>query len=148
MSRVDRAVSSFRGGLNCSQAVFSTFAADFGIDREIALKLAAAFGGGMGRTAGTCGAVTGALMILSLQHGPTEARDQEGREKVYSLVRDFVQRFASRNQTITCRELINCDISTPEGLATAREQNVFGDVCPKFVQDAAEILEEMLRERG
>ena len=78
MSRVEQAVSCFQGGFNCSQAVLSTYAQDFGLDREAALKLAAGFGGGMGRMAGTCGAVTGAFMVLGLKHGPTEAGDQTG----------------------------------------------------------------------
>ena len=79
MSRVEQAVSCFKGGFNCSQAVLSTYAQDFGLDREAALKLAAGFGGGMGRMAGTCGAVTGAFMVLGLKHGPTEAGDQTGK---------------------------------------------------------------------
>lgn len=144
MGRVEQAVSCFKSGFNCSQAVLSTYAEDFGLDREGALKLAAGFGGGMGRMAGTCGAVTGAFMVLGLTHGPTESGDQTGRETVYERVREFAKRFEARNGTRICRNLIQCDIDTPEGLAMARQQKLFATVCPKFVQDAAEILEEML----
>ena len=144
MSRVEQAVACFKGGFNCSQAVLSTYAEDFDLDREAALKLAAGFGGGMGRMAGTCGAVTGAFMVLGLKHGPTEPNDQTGRETVYERVREFAKRFEARNGTTVCRNLIQCDIDTPEGLAMARQQKLFATACPKFVQDAAEILEEML----
>lgn len=144
MSRVEQAAACFKGGFNCSQAVLSTYAEDFDLDREAALKLAAGFGGGMGRMAGTCGAVTGAFMVLGLKHGPTEPNDQTGRETVYERVREFAKRFEARNGTTVCRNLIQSDIDTPEGLAMARQQKLFATVCPKFVQDAAEILEEML----
>lgn len=144
MSRVEQAVSCFKSGFNCSQAVLSTYAEDFELDQEAALKLAAGFGGGMGRMAGTCGAVTGAFMVLGLKHGPTEPGDQTGRETVYERVREFAKRFEAHNGTTVCRNLIQCDIDTPEGLAMARQQKLFATVCPKFVQDAAEILEEML----
>jgi C_GCAxxG_C_C family probable redox protein len=144
MNRVEQAVSCFTSGLNCSQSVLSTYAEDFGLHREVALKLAAGFGGGMGRMAGTCGAVTGAFMVLGLKHGPVSADDQQGKETVYQRLREFAKRFEARNGTTVCRDLIQCDIATPEGLALARQERRFATVCPKFVQDAAEILEEML----
>jgi C_GCAxxG_C_C family probable redox protein len=145
MNRVEQAVSCFKGGFNCSQAILSTFAHSFGLNREVALKLAAGFGGGMGRMAGTCGAVTGAFMVLGLQYGPVEAGDQQARETTYERVREFTRRFEARNGSVICRELIQCDIDTPEGLAAARQNRLFATVCPKFVQDAAEILDEILK---
>ena len=147
-SRVEQSVSCFKSGFNCSQAILSTYAEDLGLDREVALKAAAGFGGGMGRMAGTCGAVTGALMVLGLKHGPVEADDQQGKETVYERVREFARRFEARNGTTACRDLIQCDIGTPKGLAMARRKRLFVTVCPKFVQDAAEILEEMLESRA
>jgi C_GCAxxG_C_C family probable redox protein len=138
MSRVEQAVSCFKTGLNCSQSILSTYAEDFGLDRRIALKLAAGFGGGMGRLGGTCGAVTGAFMVLGLKPGLVEADYQQAKAAAYERVREFAKRFEARCGTTVCRELIQCDIGTPEGLATART------ACPRFVQSAAEILEEML----
>lgn len=147
MNRAEQAVSCFKSGFNCSQAILSTYGEQFGLDREIALRLAAGFGGGMGRMAGICGAVTGAFMVLGLRYGPVEAADQEARETTYERVREFARRFEARNGTTVCRDLIRCDIDTPEGLATAREQKLFSSVCPKFVHDVAEILEQMLGQR-
>ena len=144
MNPVEQAVSCFKGGLNCSQAILATYGQQLGLDRELALKLAAGFGGGMGRLGHTCGAVTGAFMVLGLRYGPVEAGDQQAKETAYERVREFAKRFEARNGTAVCRDLIHCDIETPEGLAMAREQKLFVTVCPKFVQDAAEILEEML----
>lgn len=59
MNDVERAVSCFMKGSNCSQSILSTYGTQFGLTREIALKIAAGFGGGMGRVGKTCRAVTG-----------------------------------------------------------------------------------------
>jgi len=48
MSKVERAVSCFEEGFSCAQALFSTYGPQFGLDREVALKVAGAFGSGMG----------------------------------------------------------------------------------------------------
>ena len=71
-SHADKAVAIFKEGINCSQAVLSSFAEDFGVDKNMALKMAAGFGGGMGRTGHRCGAVTGAYMVLGLKYGAIE----------------------------------------------------------------------------
>ena len=75
---------------------------------------------------------------------PGRLPDREAKEQVYERVREFAQRFRARNGSLLCRELLGCDISTPEGLQQAREADFVSKICPKFVRDAAEILEEML----
>lgn len=123
--------------------MLSAYAPELGLAEETALKIAAGFGGGMGRMAETCGAVSGALMVLGLKYGAT-SHDPEAKERVYQQVRELAQRFTVRNGSLVCRDLLGNDISTPEGLQRARDEGLFTSVCPKFVQDAAEILEEML----
>ncbi len=144
MSAVELAVACFREGFSCAQAVFSTYATEFGLDREKALAIAGAFGGGMGRLGEVCGAVTGAFMLIGLKHGKIRAEDDQARDTTYALVREFADKFKSRNGSIRCKELLGYDISTPEGLALAEERELFSTVCPKLVRDAAEIIEQML----
>ena len=145
MSIADRAVACFDEGFNCSQAVFSAFAPQLGLDRVTALKVAGAFGGGMGRMGETCGAVTGALMVIGLKYGQTTGEDKAAKEKSYELVKQFAERFKARNRgCLTCRELLGADISTPEGMQKLREKQAFTTMCPKFVRDAAQIVEELL----
>jgi C_GCAxxG_C_C family probable redox protein len=144
MNKVERAVSCFNDGFSCSQAVLSTYGEQFGLDRETALKVAGAFGGGMGNMGKTCGAVTGALMVIGLKYGQTRVEDKEPKKKTYRLVKEFAEQFKVRNGSINCTELLGCDLSTPEGMRCAEERNLFTTLCPKFVQDAAEILEELL----
>jgi C_GCAxxG_C_C family probable redox protein len=140
VSKIDDAVACFEGGCSCAQAVFSAYSEELGIDRATAMKISAGFGGGMGRMAGTCGAVTGAFMILGLRHG---GEDAEAREQAYLAVQEFARRFASRHESLVCKELMGCDISTPEGLRTMKEEKLRSNTCTGLVRDAASILEDM-----
>lgn len=139
----EQAVALFENGFNCAQAVLLAFSGDKEVCPTTAARLASGFGGGMGCMAGTCGAVTGAYMILGLRHGPATGNDKAAKEAVYRLVREFAARFRERNKSVDCRELLGCDISTADGMAAARAKGLFGSVCPRMVKDAAEILEEM-----
>lgn len=146
ITKPEQAVNIFKEGSNCSQAVISVYAEEYGLSQKMALKIAHGFGGGMGRMAQTCGAVTGAYMVLGLKHGNADIHEKEAKERVYGLVRDFTRRFESRNSSIFCQELLGCDISKPEGLMAAKTKGLFTSVCPKMVREAVEILEEMINE--
>jgi len=144
MKKSEAAAGVFKEGLNCAQAVFSTVAPDFGLAAGTAAKAATAFGGGMARMGETCGAVTGAFMAIGLARGNDRPGDRETKEKTYDLAREFVRRFRERNGSIVCRELLGCDIGTPEGHARAKERGLFDTVCSKLVRDSVEILRTML----
>ena len=143
MSRADQAVSDFNSGFNCAQAVFAAFAPEFGMDREKALQVAAAFGGGMARQGLTCGAVTGALMVLGLRHGMEMEGKNEAKEVTYDRTLRFMEEFRKRHGSIGCSGVLGCDISTPDGMKEATHKGLFKTVCPRAVRDAVEILEGM-----
>ena len=142
--KVEAAVACFQEGFSCSQAILSTWGGEFGLERETALRAAAVFGAGMGRLGEVCGAVTGALIVIGLKHGHTEAKDKETKERNYVLVRDFAGRFRSCNGSLLCRELLGCDLTTAEGMEEAKQKGLFTERCPRFVRNAAEILEDVL----
>ncbi|MHA1525954.1 MAG: C-GCAxxG-C-C family protein [Promethearchaeota archaeon] len=144
MTNVENAISLFKKGFRCSQAILSTYATQFGLDQELALRLASPFGGGMGSLGNTCGAVTGAIMVLGLKYGHSKVGELKKKEKANQITKDFVEKFKSRNGSIMCKELLNCDISTPEGRNKAIEEKLFIEICPNLVRDSAEILEELL----
>jgi C_GCAxxG_C_C family probable redox protein len=144
MDVMERALSAFDEGFNCSQSVLSAFAPELGLDREMALRVATAFGGGMGHRGDTCGAVTGAFMAIGLKHGRVRAEDSETRDLAYSLVNEFVKEFEARHGSVVCRELLGFDLSTPEGERLAEELWPDGMPCREFVRDAAAILKELL----
>jgi C_GCAxxG_C_C family probable redox protein len=140
MDEVERALERFSQGYNCAQAVFSAFTPGSGLPEEAALKIAASFGGGISRTGGECGAVTGALMALGLRSGNTDAQDKEAKEQDYLRAQAFLEAFRQRHGSVLCRGLLGEDISRPEGLQAARAQNLFKERCPALVRSAAEIL--------
>jgi len=138
------ALARFRQNFNCAQSVLVAFAPQLGLDENQALRMASPFGGGVARRGQVCGAVTGALMALGLAQG---ADTPAGKEDAYRLGQELLQRFESRHGTILCRELLDCDISTPEGRQQARDKDAFTALCPLFVGDAVEVVQEMLSKK-
>jgi len=144
MSKSECALSLFRQGFSCSQAVAGAFAAEFGLDKDTALRLSQPFGGGIARRADWCGAMTGAFLVLGLKHGRTRAEDSAARDKTYALVQEFINRFTARHAHIRCKDLLGCDIGTAEGQKIADAQNLHKTLCEGYVRDAVAILEEIL----
>ena len=138
------AVQCFMEGFNCSQSVFSTYCEDYGLDKEMALKVSGAFGGGMGYIGETCGAVTGAFMLAGLKYGKCKVGDNEAKEKTYRLVQEFTHRFKTEYGSVKCKDLITYDLSNEEERQKANEAGVFTSICPALVKRAAEIIEELL----
>ncbi len=93
MSKAENARATFRKGFNCSQAVLSAFAEEFGLDPIMAYRVAAAFGGGMGHMGETCGAVTGAFMVIGLKYGMTVADGSQSHHDAFHQVREFSKKF-------------------------------------------------------
>jgi C_GCAxxG_C_C family probable redox protein len=144
MDPIDRAKENYAQGFSCSQSVFVAFAEEMGVDRETAAKIAAGFGGGMGRSGRTCGAVSGALMAVGLARGTAVPTDKATKEQAYASVRKVLEAFEARHGTLDCSSLLGADIGTPEGHALAREKGLFSR-CARYVESAAEITVEILK---
>ena len=123
--------------------MFAGFGEQFGVDREMAFAIARAFGGGLGM-GNICGALSGAFMVLGFKFRD-ESDEREARYKTYDLVREFVKRFESRHGTIMCKALLDgVDLGTEIGRQEALDKELFKTVCPKYVRDAGEILNDLL----
>jgi len=120
---------------------------EFGLGEKLALKIACGFGGGIGRMGRTCGAVTGAVMVIGLKNGQVDLADEESRQKTHELIKKFIDKFTALHGSIECRELIGYDLGESSELESARESEVFQNKCPSFVYDAARILEDILHLR-
>ncbi len=101
----EQAMQYFSDGYNCAQSVLLAFAPALKLDEALALKLAAPFGGGMGRLREVCGAVSGAFMAAGLIYGYTDADDLVGKKACYQVVQDLAAAFAKQNGSIICHEL-------------------------------------------
>jgi C_GCAxxG_C_C family probable redox protein len=145
MTKAEAAAAAFKEGFSCSQAVFTAFSGDLGLERLQALKISQALGGGMGHQGEACGAVTGAYLAIGLKHGRTRADDVAARDRTYDLMKTFAEQFKALHGSITCPCLLGCDIGTEDGMREARARDLFQKLCANYVRDAAEILEDLLR---
>lgn len=145
MSRVEQAQSMMGAGFNCCQAILTTYGSELGLDASLAKRIASGFGGGMARMGETCGAVVGAFMVIGLKHGFTSGEDKAAKDGSYECIREFAKKFEQRRGSITCRDLLECDISTSQGYQRAVDQKLFETICVKrVIRDAGEILAEIL----
>jgi C_GCAxxG_C_C family probable redox protein len=132
-------------GFNCAQSVFSTFAPELGVSKTDALRVAGPFGAGMGLMGHVCGAVTGAFMTIGLKFAKTADGEDEKKARGYALVQEFSDAFEKKHGSIHCRELIGVDLRTSAGMAQAQEDGVFQNKCVRYVEDAAELVEQLLK---
>lgn len=144
-SRVEQAAATFEEGFTCAQAVFSTYADLFGMDRETALKLSSPMGGGIGRMREVCGAVSAMAMLAGLKEGNTDPANEEGKEKIYLLTRQMADKIKEQFGTIVCRELLGLDSMEESAKPSLRTQQYYEErPCLKLIVAAAKIVEEML----
>lgn len=127
---------------NCAQKVFATFAEDYDIEAETALRIAGGFGGGM-RCGELCGAVTGGVMVVGASKGQYIETDTGAKQNCGAATKAFTEEFRSHYGCITCRELLGVDTSTPEGQAKYIEENLGKTKCDSYIMTAVEILEEL-----
>jgi C_GCAxxG_C_C family probable redox protein len=143
MHRVEQTVDLHKsGGLNCSQAILTTFGESFGMDRETAKLLGRPWGGGMGHLGMTCGYLTGAVLVLA--QAINNKDELQARRDSFKAVQELFRRFQERHGTFLCKELLGEDFSTEEGTKKIREEQLIAKHCYEYGKDVAEILEELL----
>ncbi len=141
----EKAIEYFKSGYNCAQAVLTVFADEFGLDEATSLKIAGGYGAGMGRMQNTCGAVTGAFMVIGLKYGKTIGDEgNEKRDMCYAKVREFDSVFKEKFGATSCRDLIQCDLTTPVGQQYFKDNKLGEKVCEQCVRRAVKIVEELL----
>ncbi|MBI5890899.1 MAG: C_GCAxxG_C_C family protein [Nitrosomonadales bacterium] len=130
------AEESFASGLYCAESVVLALAKAQGVESDLLTRAATAFCGGMSRTCGTCGAISGAIMGMGLTFGRTKAGDsvQASYTASQNLIKEFEQEFGARE----CHVLLGCDLNTQEGQEMFREEGLSAQ-CAKFTGKAAEI---------
>ena len=140
-SKVNEVLESFGGGFYCSQAILSAYCEEYGLDKETALKISCGLTAGMARLSSTCGAVTGAYMVISLKYGNCLLGDKDAIEKIFALIQEFDKRFIEKHSSTNCKELLGVDLRYGDKDLAGKQVK---KLCPCFVKDAAEILEAVL----
>jgi len=149
MDRIQKTLELQRnGGLNCSQAIITSFGEQFGIDPETAKIIGRPWGGGIGQLAETCGYLTGAVQILA--HAFDQHDEIKARSDVFRAVQELFKRFKKKRGTTNCRELIGADFSTKDGLLKIKTEGLVKKICCSadgIGGDVAEILEDIIKSR-
>ena len=148
MDRSEQAVLKFAEGYNCAQSVLFSFCDDLNLYKDKALKIACGFGAGMGRKEEVCGAVSGGIMVISAKYGRGENDERKATENTYAKIRELMDQFSQRNGTYICRELLcGCELTTPEGQKTFKENDYLNKVCKPCVKSVVEILDNIIQEK-
>lgn len=147
MTRREAAMENFKKGYNCSQAIVLAFADMLPVDKTLLLRLASSFGGGMGRLREVCGSVSGMFMIAGLLYGYDGPETGQIKAEHYAGIQELDKRFEEKHGTIICREMLGLsvrhDVPTPE----ARTAEYYKKrPCAEIIGDAAEILDQYIRE--
>ena len=149
--RVARAVENFMAGYGCCQSVVAAFADLYGLDDTLAKKIAAGFGGGIGRMRMMCGAVSGIVMLVGLHCGQTEGSDREGKSACYKVVQELLEQSRQQNGSLICAEILGLngyEKATCSYIASPRTAEYYKTrPCAAKVESAARIFADYLRQQ-
>ncbi len=143
MTRKEKAVHIFNSGDNCAQSVVGAFEDMLGEKTQTTFKLAAGFGGGIGRLQKTCGAVTGGVMVLSSLHDHTK---EDSKNLLDQIIQHFTSKFRKIHGELDCKTLIRYDLNDEIGYRKAKEEQVFEKQCTEFIRSSVEILEKIINQ--
>ena len=139
----ERGAALFHQGCNCAQSVFCAFSDQLGMDRNLAMRMSASFGGGIGRMREVCGAVSGMALIAGFFTGSTVPEDQEAKGANYQLVQDLAQELRAEHATILCRELLGLTEVDGVAMPEARTEQYYASrPCETLIRHACAIIEE------
>ena len=139
-----RARELFDSGYCCSESVLMAIAEHRGIRSELIPAIASGFCGGIGRTGGVCGAVSGAIIGLGLVSGRNSAR--ASNEELFKLVKLFMDSFKKRFGAADCPGLLDCDIGTWYGKLVFKKNNLIAQ-CRDFTGTATALAVYLLDAR-
>jgi C_GCAxxG_C_C family probable redox protein len=136
-----RSQELFGSGYYCAESVLLALAEFKGIQSDLIPKIASGFCSGISCTGGMCGAISGAIMGISLVTGRSSPAGSI--ESSYALTRQLIDRFEKQHGSINCRQLTGCDLATEAG-QRAFEENHLMDQCQQYVGDAASIMMSLI----
>ncbi len=147
MTRREMAVANFMKGYNCTQSVVLAFADMLPVNESDLLKMASSFGGGMGRLREVCGSVSGMFIVIGLLYGYDGPETGQVKAEHYKRVQELAHRFEEKHGSIVCRELLGLNVKRETPTPEARTKEYYKKrPCPEIIGDAAEILEEYIKE--
>ena len=138
-----RSLELFKSGYFCAESVLLAIAESQGIQSDLIPKIATGFCSGISRTGGMCGAVSGAIMGISLVAG--RSSPSESLEFNYTLTQKLISLFERRYGSVNCRQLIGCDLTTESGQRFFLENHLM-DCCLQYAEDATRMAISLIAE--
>lgn len=149
--RVQRAVDFFMQGYGCCQSVVAAFSDLYGLDEEMAKRVGAGFGGGVGRLRMMCGAVSGIVVLAGLDVGQTEGSDRQGKSYCYKVVQELLAKSREQNGSLICAEILGLkgyEKAKSSYVASARTAEYYKTrPCAAKVESAARIFAEYIQNK-
>lgn len=133
MDKKEKAIELHDRKYNCCQAVACAFADEIGVDMETLFKAGEAFGLGMGGMQGTCGALSGAIMLAGFLNSDGDINDPKTKADTYKLSKELVSRFKEKTGSTVCCEL--------KGVDTGKVLHT----CPDCIRDGVAVVQEVLK---
>lgn len=147
--RAEQAVAYFKQGYNCAQSVYMAYADLFDLDVNLAAKIIAPLGGGMGRLREVCGAVSGMFLVAGLKHPADNPTDHEAKTRNYAAVQRLAEKFRQKNGSIVCRELLGLAVRKEDPTPEPRTDAYYKRrPCAEYVRIAATLAGEELNENA
>jgi C_GCAxxG_C_C family probable redox protein len=114
------------------------------VQSELIPKIASGFCGGIARTSGICGAVSGAIMAISIFCG--RGLPDEPIDKSYTPVKKLIEIFEKKFASTNCRQLTGCDLGTEEGRKRYFAANML-ERCRGYTQEATRMAMSIIEEK-
>ena len=141
MPAFQRSGDLFDAGYFCAESVLQSIAEAREIQSDLIPKIATGFCSGVSRTCHMCGAVSGAIMCISMIYGRNTPDGSV--ENCYSRVRTLMALFEDKFGSINCQELIGCDLGTEEGQHTYQSNNLRSQ-CREYTTEAVKIAMSLI----
>jgi len=149
MKRSEKALSYFNNQFNCAQSVFTSFGPELGLSEDECLRIATAFGAGMGKQQHVCGAVSGALMVLGLKFGKAFNDPEQKKEETYQKAEDFLKEFESKNGSIHCKQLLQgLNMNDEKELQKINQLGLFQNSCESYIKQAVELTDLLIHQNN
>ena len=98
MTKKELAINLHDKKYNCAQAVACAFADEVGVDMQTLFKACEGFGLGMGCMNGTCGAISGAVMLAGFQNSDGNIVNPSTKASTYQISKTILEKFEVKNK--------------------------------------------------
>ena len=141
MNRKEKATELYKSDYNCAQSVVKAFEDYLGTKTQTLVDMAKGFGGGMGRLQLTCGALTGAFMVMSSLYKNSTPED---KNQLTKDIQEIASRFNEVHGDLNCKALIKYDLNDEKEHQKAKDEKVFEEKCTKFIETSVELVDEFI----